>query len=173
MKIGLDTSRFELLAKENPEYREKYLEKIKSIKKDWKRIEDAIITRASSLLPYKDFTDTRIEVLATKIGGPDENDFGVICRFQDINNFYSFSISSDGYWGIFKSVNGEWELIGKEFLQFNEYINQGQATNKIQAECIGDMLALYVNGEYLFEVEDDSFSSVTFQVAEYLYLSLK
>lgn len=31
--------------------------------------------------------DVRIEVDAAKIGGPDDNDFGVICRYQDIDNF--------------------------------------------------------------------------------------
>lgn len=107
---------------------------------------------------YKNYTDTRIEVLASKVGGPDENYFGVICRYQDPDNYYNLTISSDGFWGIYKVFNGEWELLGKEFEQFNEYINQGQATNKIRADCIGDKLALYVNGEYLFEVEDDSFS---------------
>jgi hypothetical protein len=55
MKIKLDTSNFESLVSENIEYREKYLEDVKILRKDWNRIEDAIITRASSLLPYKEF----------------------------------------------------------------------------------------------------------------------
>ncbi|MCE7741908.1 MAG: hypothetical protein GOP50_05575 [Candidatus Heimdallarchaeota archaeon] len=56
MKIILDTSRFDESIEENMNINEKYLEGVKSLKKDWKRIEDAIITRASSLLPFREFT---------------------------------------------------------------------------------------------------------------------
>ena len=44
----------------------------------------------------QNFADASIEVDATKTGGPDNNDFGLICRYQDDNNFYFFIISSDG-----------------------------------------------------------------------------
>ena len=48
--------------------------------------------------PGKSFAgDVRIEVDASKKAGPDDNDFGVICRYEDINNFYFFHITSDGY----------------------------------------------------------------------------
>ena len=70
MKIKLDVSNFETLVIENDEYREKYLKSIKIIKKDWKRIEDAIITRASSLLPYIDFP----QEIIVKIGIDAEGD---------------------------------------------------------------------------------------------------
>ena len=51
--------------------------------------------------PYQSFqNDVRIEVDATKIGGPDDNAFGVQCRYQDVDNYYFFYISSDGYDGI-------------------------------------------------------------------------
>ena len=32
--------------------------------------------------------------------GPDDNDFGIICRYIDDNQFYYAIISSDGYYGI-------------------------------------------------------------------------
>jgi len=32
--------------------------------------------------------DVRIEVDATKSGGPDNNSFGVTCRYQDMDNYY-------------------------------------------------------------------------------------
>ncbi|TFG08695.1 hypothetical protein EU534_02645 [Candidatus Heimdallarchaeota archaeon] len=54
MKIEFETSDFETL-NEYQEYRLNYLKSVEALKKDWKRIEDAIITRASSLLPYREF----------------------------------------------------------------------------------------------------------------------
>ena len=96
--------------------------------------------------PHLDFADIRIQVAATKVGGPDDNVFGVLCRYQDALNFYFFLISSDGFSGIGMFKNGEEKLITDESMLPSETISQGFATNIIQAECIGDQLRLYVNG---------------------------
>ena len=110
--------------------------------------------------PAKNFSDTRIEVEGTKLAGPEENDFGIICRYQDENNFYFFTISSDGYYGIAKIVGGTEYLIGMEELGFDEaIIKSGESTNLIRADCNGSSLALYANGKLLAEVSDSEFSS--------------
>ncbi len=70
--------------------------------------------------PNLSFTDTIIEVEATKLSGPEENDFGIICRYQDENYFYFFTISSDGYYGNAKIVDGAEFLIGMDELGFVE-----------------------------------------------------
>ncbi len=108
--------------------------------------------------PYLFFSDALIEVQATKIAGPDDNDFGIICRYQDADNFYFFLISSDGYYSINKYTDGEYKIVGREAYTFHERIRQGQATNLLQASCVGDLLALTVNGERLFEVRDPDFA---------------
>jgi hypothetical protein len=109
--------------------------------------------------PGLNFTDTVVVVDATKVGGPDDNDFGVICRYQDESNFYFFIISSDGYYGLGKVVDGEQILIGEEELMPSEAIDLGNVTNSIQADCIGTTLALYANGTQLISVDDSSFTS--------------
>ncbi|MEJ2753337.1 MAG: hypothetical protein P8169_11780, partial [Chloroflexota bacterium] len=43
--------------------------------------------------------------------------------------------------------------------QFSELINQGIASNDIQASCIGNQLSLAVNGEPLLTVTDPEFAS--------------
>lgn len=109
--------------------------------------------------PGLDFTDTIVEVEATKVGGPDDNDFGVICRYQDESNFYFFIISSDGYYGLGKVVAGEQVLIGEEELMPSDAIKLGNVTNTIQADCVGSTLTLYANGAQLTSVQDSSFTS--------------
>lgn len=109
--------------------------------------------------PGLDFTDTQVEVDATKVGGPDDNDFGIICRYQDTDNYYYFIISSDGYYGIGKVVDGEYNLIGMDSMPPSEAINQGADTNHLRADCIGNTLTLYVNGEELDSKEDNEFTS--------------
>ncbi len=109
--------------------------------------------------PGLNFTDTQIEVDATKVGGDDNNDFGVICRYRDENNFYFFVLSSDGYYGIGKIAGGVQQLIGDESMPPSEAIHKGAATNHIRADCVGSKLTLYVNGVQLAEHEDIDFSS--------------
>ena len=109
--------------------------------------------------PGLDFTDTVIEVDATKVGGPDDNDLGLICRYQDVDNFYFFIISSDGYYTIGKVVDGTQELIGGDNMEYSDTIKQGNATNHIQADCVGTHLVLHVNGEKLSDVTDSTYTS--------------
>jgi hypothetical protein len=110
--------------------------------------------------PGLNFTDTIIEVETTKAGGPDDNDFGVICRYQDTQNFYFFIISSDGFYGIGIVQDGEQSVLGEdEQLLPGDAINQGNTTNIIRADCVGNTLTLYVNGTQLASVQDDTFAS--------------
>lgn len=107
--------------------------------------------------PGKSFKNVHIEVDAAKVGGPNDNDYGVICRYQDRNNFYALLISSDGYYGTLKVKEGVYSLIGAETMQFSESIRKGEAINHIRADCVEDGLILWVNGEKLSIVRDVDF----------------
>jgi hypothetical protein len=105
------------------------------------------------------FIDVRIEVDATKMAGPDINDIGVICRYQNPSNFYFFSISSDGYYAINKFIDGKEEWIGMEApIMDNVTIRTGTATNHLRADCIQQKLSFYVNGIHLIDVIDSDLS---------------
>lgn len=111
--------------------------------------------------PGKNFTNVIVEVEAVKVGGPEENDFGVICRYQDERNFYRLFLGSDGYYGISKVIDGEELLIDMEELQYNEKLlhSENEAVLRIQARCVGEHLSLWVNGQVLAEVDDASLTS--------------
>jgi hypothetical protein len=112
------------------------------------------------VVPGLNFSDVSIEVDATKIGGDDDNDFGVICRAEDLDNFYAAVISSDGYYRIFHiSDRDGFELIDMEEWQPDDAIRQGNATNHLRFDCIGNTLSLYVNGELVARVEDSNLTS--------------
>jgi hypothetical protein len=106
------------------------------------------------------FTDVVIDVDAQKMAGPDENDFGIICRYQDEQNFYFFTVGSDGFYGISKILNGEELLIGMSQLQYSDSaIQPGSSSNHLTAECVGSNLTLSVNGVVLADVEDRDLST--------------
>jgi hypothetical protein len=109
--------------------------------------------------PGRNLTDVRIEVDTYKVGGDRNNRFGLICRITGSGNFYTFLISSDGYYGIGKVKNKAYELIGKDSLEHSDAIQLGSAPNHIRADCVGDTLTLYINGQKLAEVKDNSFTS--------------
>jgi hypothetical protein len=108
--------------------------------------------------PHLEFSDIRIQVAVTKVEGPDDNVFGVLCRYQDAFNFYFFLISSDGFGGIGVFKDGKEELLSGESLLPSETISQGSATNIIQAECIGDQLRLNINGGFTAQAEASEWS---------------
>jgi hypothetical protein len=108
--------------------------------------------------PGETFADVRVEVDAFKAGGPDDNDFGLICRYQDVDNFYALLISSDGYYAISKFVDGELDLIDLDSMQTSDSILQGAATNHIRADCVGTTLRLYANGVLLQEAQDSDYA---------------
>jgi hypothetical protein len=109
--------------------------------------------------PGLQFNDVRIDVDAARIGGPDENRFGVICRYKDVDNYYFFIISSDGYFGIGKIVNGVTSLLGHEMMIYNPSILPGISPNHLQVQCLGDTLTFFINGQPAGIAVDSDFSS--------------
>jgi hypothetical protein len=105
--------------------------------------------------PSKSFNeDLVIDVDATKAAGPEDNEFGVICGYQDAKNFYLFKISSDGYAQIGKYANDEFVGISGDQMDQVDGINSGETTNHIQANCSGDTLTLSVNGNQVMTASD-------------------
>ncbi|MFQ5419457.1 MAG: hypothetical protein ACE5EY_03735 [Anaerolineae bacterium] len=110
--------------------------------------------------PSREFQDSIITVSARQLDGPNDNAYGVICRYQSPENFYIFLVSGDGYYAIGKYQSGSSQityLSGDGHYQPSDAINQGQATNQIRASCIGDQLSLSVNGIPLTTVADPTF----------------
>ena len=91
---------------------------------------------------------------ATRIGGPEDNNFGLICRYTGEGNFYFFIVSSDGYFGIGKYLDGDQILIGSDLMQRTDLVLPGEQTNHLRAECIGETLRLFINGTLQYEVSD-------------------
>ena len=112
--------------------------------------------------PGRLFGDTEISVQTRQVWGPNDNAYGVICRYVDEENFYIFLVSGDGYYAIGKYESGQSQvqyLTGEEpnYFVAAEEINKGVATNLLRVTCAGNQLSLTVNGILLASVTDDSF----------------
>jgi hypothetical protein len=108
--------------------------------------------------PYQNFGDVIVEVDAALVAGEDDNMYGVICKHEDNDNWYALVISGDGYAAIRKRyLGGELEYITD--FEPAPMVNTGRASNKLRGECVGDRLALYVNGELAIESFDADISA--------------
>jgi hypothetical protein len=111
-------------------------------------------------IPGRNFNDVVITTQARQVSGPNDNAYGVVCRYQNEENFYLFLISGDGYYAIGKYQAGSEQILylsGDGRFQFSDIINQGVATNQVRASCIGNELSLAVNGLPLVTVTDPTF----------------
>lgn len=103
--------------------------------------------------------DVIVEVSASRRAGPEDNDYGVMCRVQDLDNFYFFWISSYGYQVIGKQENGETVFLSSDKMEYTDGIKGGlNEPNRIRAECVGNTLKLVINGRTVSRVTDDTFT---------------
>ena len=109
--------------------------------------------------PSLSFTDVRVETRARQDSEAGTHVYGVICRYQDPENFYFFTVTGDGYFAISKFLDGHELLLEMDTMESSEAILQGAATNHLGVECVGNRLSFYANGSHLGSAEDDSFSA--------------
>jgi len=81
---------------------------------------------------------------------------GILCRYQDENNFYGLDVTEDGYIAIWKSIPEDYI-----FLYDWQYVREldGHPPARLTAICDGDYLGLAVDGVILAEAYDSDYSS--------------
>jgi hypothetical protein len=102
--------------------------------------------------PGKYFGDVRVEADVTRLNGPEENRAGLMCRYQN-GNHYFFIISTDGFYGVGKFINGQTTLIGQESMVPSDFVLV-DGVNHLRADCVGNTLTFYVNFNQLASVQD-------------------
>jgi hypothetical protein len=109
--------------------------------------------------PGMEFTNIHEEVSLMTPAGPQGNRMGLVCRLKDDKNFYFFAISADGYFGIGKMKDGVTSLLTGDQMQKHNAILTGTQINRIRADCLGNMLILYVNETLVGSASDPDFTS--------------
>jgi hypothetical protein len=98
--------------------------------------------------------DFALEVEAEQVQGDDDNEYGLVCGYQDEDNYYELAISGDGYAGFFVKERGRWESISP--FRSSEAVNQGNASNLLRLEVKGSAVTFLVNGEIVVQDFDAS-----------------
>jgi hypothetical protein len=116
---------------------------------------DDLDTIAWSTPKDKRFGDFVLDVDATQVGGPNDNTYGVIFRYQDDRNFYRLDISGDGYFAVFKRKDGAWSKV-QDYVETSA-VRQGNATNHLQVIAKGNQFTFNVNGQTVKTFSDGDF----------------
>jgi hypothetical protein len=101
--------------------------------------------------------DIRLSTDAARIVGPEDGYYGVVCRFQDGNNYYTLVINDGGSYGIAKMEDGTFSFI-QEGVDEGNVIQGDGATNRVRGDCVGQTLTLYANDQQLLQVQDGTFT---------------
>ena len=101
------------------------------------------------------FSDTKIQVETRKLTGSNDSYLGVVCRYQDNENYYRFFVTPDGYTGIVKVVDGESSTLPGGKMSYNHDVNQNDSANLLEVFCVGNQLSLVVNGKLAVSAEDE------------------
>jgi hypothetical protein len=86
-----------------------------------------------------------------------DGDIGVLCRYEDADNHYALEVSEDGYYSIWKRVNGEVSYL-VEWTK-SELIPTDSSSFVLNASCDGAQLSVGINGELLATATDTDFAS--------------
>jgi serine/threonine protein kinase len=103
--------------------------------------------------------DIHVEADAALAYGDEANFFGLVCRYQDADNHYFFEINGKGEYTIGKVTGGQTTNLLPDSPGSSPLINQGNATNRLTADCLGSTLSFWANGNKLAEVVDSSLDS--------------
>jgi hypothetical protein len=111
--------------------------------------------------PYT-YSDVVVEMEA-KNSGKNNNNVSLVCRYdENRGSWYEFSIANNGLYWIYAVEN---ETYNEIFSGGSTAIKQGRDTNVYRAECVGNELALFINGEEVRSLEEKTYRFEEGQVA--------
>jgi hypothetical protein len=101
----------------------------------------------------RDFADTRFEVEATKLSGPEGSPIGLSCRqFNDGDHrgIYFADVDAEGEARLGMYADGDQTIFSK--VERSGLWRDG--TNGLRLDCVGHELRFFVNGEEVLSAED-------------------
>ncbi len=110
--------------------------------------------------------DLRMTANFKTVAGPNTNNISLVCRATD-QGWYEFSVSSGGEWWIWKYDPNKSNPYSRLAHGFSNSIHLQKAANELSAQCSGETLTFWANGDKLGETTDPDFSEGQFGVGIY------
>ena len=105
----------------------------------------------------QEFKDVRIEVDIVKPKGEEDAYFGVICRWEDDDNYYRITVEAGGAYQIGARINGKTKNLLR--LVPSQTGRKDEFPMRFAVVCRGEKITLYSNGRRIMEIQDVRFKS--------------
>lgn len=96
-----------------------------------------------------------IEITIKHLAGTDDYGYGLTWGMLDLDNYYSFDITSSGYYRIAKTDNGNWQAYVD--WKASGYINTYGGSNKLGVKKVDEQLKFYINNSYVDQIAFEYF----------------
>ena len=110
----------------------------------------------------QDYQGVHMEVTAINNDTDPTTAFGIICNQQTIDDsFYYFAITPAGQYAIAEAslAASDMFLTNDDKWEYSDLIAKNAESYRIGADCANGTLTLYVDGQQVASVEDDSYTS--------------
>jgi len=104
-----------------------------------------------------DAADFLVEVDVSHYDGPLVNEGGLLFRYVDSENFYLFTVSSDGLYAVKRIENDESTTL-VDWTESDALETGERSINRLMVLAEGDQFAFFINEELVDEVVDDTFT---------------
>jgi len=92
------------------------------------------------------FADFDYSVMMAAVGGPENNGYGVVFRHINPDNTYAFTISSDGYYSVERTLNGQAVRVS-DWIR-SDTVNTGiGAVNTVRVVGVGGSFRFFINSQ--------------------------
>lgn len=110
----------------------------------------------------KDYENIHMEVTAVNNDTDPTTAFGIMCDQQTVDDaFYYFAVTPAGQYAIAEAslAASDVFLTNEDKWQYSDLIEKNAASYRIGADCADGKLTLYVNGQQVDSVTDDTYKS--------------
>ena len=110
----------------------------------------------------QDYQNVHMEVTAINNDTDPTTGFGIMCNQQTVDDsFYYFAITPAGQYAIAEAslAASDVFLTNEDKWEYSDLIKKNAASYRIGADCANGTLTLYVDGQQVASVQDDSYTS--------------
>lgn len=110
------------------------------------RLTNNTVNNGSYSVTRPRFADFDLTVDARPTAGPLDNGYGVVFRLQDRTHYYTFMVSSDGFYQVQRVVGDDVTELST-WIE-SPFVNAGiDVVNRLRVVARGDQFEFYINGE--------------------------
>ena len=106
--------------------------------------------------PGQTFDDIHVETTAKNVSGSDDTIFGLVCHYQQSDDFYYLGITSQGLYTIRLYLNGKDQVLAEDQ---SASITPNADSYLLGADCGNGSFTLYVDGQQIATASDDTYTS--------------